>query len=92
MLLFHFLRAAAHLLVPGGRLYMVARPAMLQDIMMGCGTWGLGPMQLQPVGPPEGPAVHMLIMCRMGAAPDLEIRPQCSIDEFLTDPRCYGTL
>jgi tRNA1Val (adenine37-N6)-methyltransferase len=83
MLLFHFLRAAAHLLAEGGRLYMVARPAMLPDIMMGCGTWGLGPLQLQPVGPPEGPAVHTLVTCRKGAAPGLEILPQRTVEEIL---------
>ena len=84
MLLFHFLRAAEHLLVAGGRLYMVARPAMLPDIMTGCGTWGLGPLRLQPAGPPEGPAVHLLIMCRKGAAPGLEIMPQRTVEEILT--------
>jgi tRNA1(Val) A37 N6-methylase TrmN6 len=84
MLLHHFIRAAAHLLVPGGELVLVGRPAMLPDILMGCSAWGLSPILLQPVGPRGHRAIHILLSCRKGSGSELVIGPQRSADELIS--------
>jgi len=79
-----FLRAASHLLAPGGEMVAVFRPAMLPSILLGCGTWGLGVSLLQPVGPHGKPAVHLLARCIRGSRPDLVLNSQRTSEELIT--------
>lgn len=84
LLVLHFIRAAAHLLVPGGRFLMVGRPSMLPVMMLGCSTWDLGPEMLQPVGGKDGPAAHVILECGKGSSAELAIAPQRSADEVIS--------
>lgn len=84
LLVLNFIRAAAHLLVPGGRFLLVGRPSMLPVMMLGCSTWGLGPEMLQPVGRKGGPAAHVILICAMGSSAGLILRPQRSADEVIS--------
>lgn len=81
-----FIRAASHLLVPGGTLVVSGRPEMLPDLMLAMGTWGIGPRILQPVGEPGRPAVHIIIEGRKGKEGGLTLRPQVRAVELLEGP------
>lgn len=82
--LYSFLRAASHLLAPGGELVAVLRPSMLPSIILGCLTWDLGVARLQPVGPSGKPAVHVLARCVRGSRPELVISSQRTPEELTT--------
>lgn len=84
LLVLNFIRAAAHLLVPGGSFLLVGRPSMLPVMMLGCSTWDLGPEMLQPVGGKDGPAAHVVLRCGKGSSAELVIRPQRSADEMIS--------
>ncbi|MFO8183180.1 MAG: methyltransferase [Candidatus Aegiribacteria sp.] len=84
LLVLNFIRAAAHLLVPGGCFLLVGRPSMLPVMMLGCSTWNLGPETLQPVGRKGGPAVHAVLRCGKGSSAELIILPQSSAEEIIS--------
>ncbi len=76
MLLYQFIRGAAHLLVPGGQFLMINRPSSLPSIMLGCRAFGINPVSIQPVGSSEKPAELILFHGRKGSSEDLKILPQ----------------
>jgi tRNA1Val (adenine37-N6)-methyltransferase len=83
MLLHHFIRAAAHVLPPGGEFIVVGRPCMLPEMLLGCSSWGLGPVRLQPVGQPDRPAVHILLRCVKGSGAELVIHHQKTAEDVI---------
>lgn len=84
LLLLNFIRAAAHLLVPGGFFLLVGRPSMLPVMILGCSTWDLGPETLQPVGRKGGPAAHVVLRCVKGSSAELIILSQISAEEIIS--------
>jgi tRNA1Val (adenine37-N6)-methyltransferase len=89
MLLYRFLRGAAHLLRPGGGFVMVNRPGNLPSMLLGFGAFGIHPERLQPAGSPGSPAELVLLTGRKGSAGSLVILPQREAGELLdADPRC----
>jgi len=76
LLLYQFIRGAAHLLVQGGDFLMINRPSSLPVILLGCRALGINPVALQPVGSPDKPAELILFHGRKGSSEDLKILPQ----------------
>ncbi|MCK4806239.1 MAG: methyltransferase [Candidatus Aegiribacteria sp.] len=76
LLLYQFIRGAAHLLVPGGKFLIINRPSSLPEIMLGCRTSGINPVEIQPVGSPEKPAERIILQGRKGSREELRILPQ----------------
>ena len=76
LLLYQFMRGAAHLLVPGGDFLIINRPSSLAEILLGCRAFGINPVALQPVGSPDKPAELILLHGRKGSGEDLKILPQ----------------
>jgi len=76
LLLYQFIRGAAHLLVQGGDFLMISRPSLLPSILPGCRAFGINPVALQPVGSPDKPAELILFHGRKGSGEDLKILPQ----------------
>jgi tRNA1(Val) A37 N6-methylase TrmN6 len=88
LLLHQFLRAAAHLLRPGGRLTVVNRPWNLASMLLGFGAFGIRPERLQPVGGPGSPAELVLLAGRKGSAGSLILLPQREAAELLEADPC----
>ena len=76
LLLYQFIRGAAHLLVPGGGFLIINRPSSLAEIILGCRAFGINPVAIQPVGSPDKPAELILLHGRKGSGEDLKILPQ----------------
>ncbi len=76
LLLYQFIRGAAHLLVPGGDFLIINKPSLLAEILLGCRAFGINPVAIQPVGSPDKPAELILLHGRKGSREDLKIPPQ----------------
>ncbi len=79
-----FVRAASQMLRTGGSFLMINLPSALTWMLLGCETWGLNPVELQPVGPAGRPAVRILLRAVKGGGEDLMIRTQSTCDELLS--------
>jgi tRNA1(Val) A37 N6-methylase TrmN6 len=79
-----FIRAASHLLRTGGSFLMINLPSALPCILLGCETWSLNPVELQPVGPEGRPAARIVLRAVKGGGENLTIRPQLTADELLS--------
>jgi tRNA1(Val) A37 N6-methylase TrmN6 len=88
LLLHSFLRGAAHLLRPGGRLSVVNRPGNLVSMLLGFGAFDIRPERLQPVGSPDSPAELVLLTGRKGSAGSLLLLPQRAAAELLEADPC----
>lgn len=84
LLLHSFIRAASHLLVPGGSFLMVVPPRRLTDALLGCRAFGLSPVTVQPVGAAGRPAELTVIVSKKGSASELEILPQMEPRKLLS--------
>lgn len=83
LLLYHFIRASSHLLIPGGLLIMINRPALLPNMILGCKSSGINPEMLQPVGLTGKPAAHILLHGRKGSSSALKILPQMDSEQLI---------
>jgi len=78
-----FVRAAAHLLRPGGSSLCVSDVKALPRLMMALRAHGLSPARLQPVGERGSPASLVLTEARAGEC-DLLLLPQEEVDELVS--------
>lgn len=83
LLLYYFIRASAHLLISGGVLIMINRPALLPKMILGCQSAGIAPEILQPVGPAGKPAVHIILHGRKDSSAVLKILPQMESEQMI---------
>ena len=75
-----FMKAAAYLLKPGGRLAMVHRPFRLPDIICMAREEGLEPKKMRLVVPHPGEAPNIVLMQFVkGAGKELEVMPSLCI-------------
>ncbi|NOQ22083.1 MAG: methyltransferase [Candidatus Aegiribacteria sp.] len=89
LLLYQFIRGAAHLLVPGGEFLIINRPSSLPDIMLGCRASGINPVAIQPVGSPEKPAELIILKGKKGSREDLRILPQTEAESLIRSTPDY---
>ncbi|MBC8537198.1 tRNA1(Val) (adenine(37)-N6)-methyltransferase [Feifania hominis] len=71
-----FVRAAAFLLAPGGRLYLVHLPARRADVETALGAAGLAPRRLQSVLPRRGAAASFLLFEAMRGGGPCRTEPE----------------
>ncbi len=83
MLLYHFIRSAAHLLVQGGRFLIINRPFRLPDIILGCRASSINPIEIQPVGLPGEAAELIILKGRKGSRQNLRILPQLGARDLI---------
>lgn len=83
LLLYYFIRASAHLLIPGGLFIMINRPALLPKMILGCQSYGITPEILQPVGPGGRPAGHIVLHGRKDSSSALKILPQMDSEALI---------
>ncbi len=83
LLLYHFIRASSHLLIPGGLFIMINRPALLPNMILGCQSSGINPETLQPVGPEGIPAGHILLYGRKDSSSSFKILPQMDSEQLI---------
>lgn len=83
LLLYQFIRSAAHLLVPGGKVLIINRPSSLPDIMLGCRAFGVNPVEIQPVGSAEKPAELIILQGRKDYRGGLSILPQAEAADLI---------
>ena len=83
LLLYQFIRGAAHLLVPGGDFLIINKPSSLAEIMLGCRAFGINPVTIQPVGSPEKPAELLILMGKKGSREGLAILPQAEAESLI---------
>ncbi len=83
LLLYQFIRGAAHLLVRGGKFLIINRPSSLPEIMLGCRASGINPVEIQPVGSPGKPAELIIIKGRKGSREELSILPQAEAESLI---------
>ncbi len=83
LLLYHFIRGAAHLLVRGGQFLIINRPSSLAEIMLGCRALGIKPVAIQPVGSPEKRAELIILLGRKGSSEELKILPQTEAESLI---------
>ncbi len=76
LLLYQFIRGAAHLLVPGGKFLIINKPSALPAIMLGCRASGINPVEIQPVGSPGKPAELIILQGIKDSRKELRILPQ----------------
>jgi len=86
MLIYQFIRSAAHLLVHGGEFLIVNRPVMLPEIMLGCRAFGVNILEIQPIGSLGKPAEQIILRGRKGSGEDLRILPQVEVGDYLRHP------
>ena len=86
LLVYQFIRSAAHLLVQGGELLIVNRPAMLPEILLGCRAFGVNIVEIQPIGSLGKPAEHIILNGRKGSGEELSILPQVEAGDYLRHP------
>ena len=87
LLLYQFIRGAAHLLVPGGQFLIINKPALLSEILLGCRASGINPVAIQPVGSPGKPAELIVLHGRKGSREELKILPQAEAESLIRSPR-----
>ncbi len=78
-----FVRAAAHLLRPGGRLVCVCGARALTRLLLACRAHGLWPGRLQPVGPAGKPA-SLVLMEAFPESRDPALLPQAAGRELVS--------
>ena len=83
LLLYQFIRGAAHLLVPGGMLLIINRPSSLAEILLGCRAFGINPVAIQPVGSPGKSAELIILQGRKGSREELKIHPQAEAESLI---------
>ncbi len=83
LLLYHFIRGAAHLLVRGGQFLIINKPSSLPQIILGCRAFGINPVAIQPVGSPEKPAELIILRGRKGSREGLAILPQTEAESLI---------
>jgi tRNA1(Val) A37 N6-methylase TrmN6 len=83
LLLYYFIRASAHLLISGGVLIMINRPALLPKMILGCQSAGIAPEILQPVGSEGKPAGHIILHGRKDSSAVLKILPQIESEQLI---------
>ncbi|MCC6871568.1 MAG: hypothetical protein IT351_04215 [Candidatus Fermentibacter sp.] len=71
-----FYRAASHLLEEGGEFRTIGRPRSLEEMLVTCSAFDMGPFEIQPFGPQGRPASLVRIRALLGARAALEILPQ----------------
>ena len=76
LLLYQFIRGAAHLLVRGGEFLIVNKPSLLPEILLGCRAFGINPVEVQPIGSDGEPAERIILKGRKGSCEELKILPQ----------------
>jgi tRNA1(Val) A37 N6-methylase TrmN6 len=76
LLLYQFIRGAAHLLVKGGEFLIINKPALLPEILLGCRAFGINPVEIQPVGSEGKPAERIILKGRKGSREELKILPR----------------
>lgn len=76
LLLYQFVRGAAHLLVRGGEFLMINRPSLLPEMLLGCRAFGINPVEIQPVGSEGKPAERIILKGRKSSREELRILPQ----------------
>ncbi len=87
LLLYQFIRGAAHLLAPGGDFLIINRPSSLPAILPGCRAFGINPIALQPVGSPDKPAELIVFHGRKGSREELKILPQTEAESLIRSAR-----
>ena len=87
LLLYQFIRGAAHLLVRGGDFLIINRPSSLAEIMLGCRAFGINPVAIQPVGSPGKPAELIVLHGRKGSREELRILPQTEAESLIRSPQ-----
>ncbi|MCD4700519.1 MAG: hypothetical protein K8S24_01550, partial [Candidatus Aegiribacteria sp.] len=83
LLLYQFIRGAAHLLVPGGKSLIINRPSSLPDIMLGCRASGINPATIQPVGSAGKPAELIILHGIKNSRKELRIFPQAEAESLI---------
>jgi tRNA1Val (adenine37-N6)-methyltransferase len=83
LLLYQFIRGAAHLLVPGGDFLIINRPSSLAEILLGCRAFGINPVAIQPIGSPDKPAELILLHGRKGSSEELNVLPQTEAESLI---------
>jgi tRNA1Val (adenine37-N6)-methyltransferase len=81
-LLYAFLRAASHLLRPGGTLLTVNRPRNLARVLTGCSAFDLGVEWIRPVGDRDRPASMVLVCAVKSSGREMMILPALSAGEI----------
>ena len=76
LLLYQFIRGAAHLMVRGGEFLIINKAFLLPEILLGCRAFGINPVEVQPVGSEGKPAERIILKGRKGSHEDLKILPQ----------------
>jgi len=83
LLLYQFIRGAAHLLVPGGDFLIINRPSSLAEILLGCRASGINPASIQPVGSAGKPAELIILQGRKNIREELRILPQTEAESLI---------
>lgn len=83
LLLYQFIKGAAHVLVSGGEFLIINKPSLLPEIMLGCRAFGINPLEIQPVGPPGRPAERIILKGKKDSRAGLEILPRTEASELL---------
>jgi tRNA1(Val) A37 N6-methylase TrmN6 len=81
-LLHAFLRAASHLLRPGGTLLTVNRPRNLGRILTGCSAFDLGVEWIRPVGDRDSPASMVLVCAVKSSGREMMLLPSLTAGEM----------
>lgn len=89
LLLYQFIRGAAHLLIPGGKFLIINRPSSLPEIMLGCRVSGINPVTIQPVGSAEKPAEIIILQGKKGSREELRIFPQAEAETLIRSAQEY---
>lgn len=76
LLLYQFIRGAAHLLVRGGEFLIINKASLLPEILLGCRAFGINPVEVQPVGSAGKPAERIILKSRKGSHEELKILPR----------------
>lgn len=82
LLLYQFIRGAAHLLIRGGQFLIINKPASLPEIMLGCRAFGINPTTIQPVGSAGKPAELIVLHGRKSSREELRILPQAEAESL----------
>ena len=81
-LLFVFLRAASHLLRPGGRLYTVNRPGNLDRLLTGCAAFDMGVDWIRPAGENGKEASLVIAGALRSVRREMRLLPRMSVAEI----------
>lgn len=83
LLLQDFVRASAHLLGHLGTFLIVEKPSALPSLLLGCGAFGIAPVELHPVGTPGSPARRIVLRGVKDSRGEFVIHPQRTAEEII---------